>query len=306
MREEVVHAVDRVDLAIARGRGRRPGRRIRLRQVDARPPRRRPAAADRRRAPAGAAQVAGAACRAATRARQQLKMQMIFQDPYASLNPRMRVVDIVGEAPVAHGLIARARSRPSTWRSCSTRVGLDPTLDAPLPAPVLRRPARAHRHRARAGGEAGVPRLRRVGRGARRVDPGAGAEPVHASCARSSTSPISSSATTSAWSSTSRDRVVDHVPRPRRRSRADRGDLRRAPTTPTRRRCWPRCRAWIRAGKRTFVPIKGEIPSPLDPPPGCHFHPRCPHAMPRCRIEQPLLREIAPLHFSACHLNDGA
>src|SRR5512147_1899965 len=36
--------------------------------------------------------------------RQQLRMQMIFQDPYASLNPRMRVVDIVGEAPVAHGI----------------------------------------------------------------------------------------------------------------------------------------------------------------------------------------------------------
>jgi len=58
--------------------------------------------------------------------------------------------------------------------------------------------------------------------------------------------------------------------------------------------------------RKSFVSIKGEIPSPLDPPPGCHFHPRCPHAMPRCRIEQPHLREIAPLHFSACHLNDGA
>ena len=44
----------------------------------------------------------------AQRARQQLAMQMIFQDPYASLNPRMRVVDIVGEAPVVHGLIARS------------------------------------------------------------------------------------------------------------------------------------------------------------------------------------------------------
>ena len=57
--------------------------------------------------------------------------------------------------------------------------------------------------------------------------------------------------------------------------------------------------------KRKFVPVKGEIPSPIDPPPGCHFHPRCPHAVERCRVEQPALREIAPGRISACHLNDG-
>jgi peptide/nickel transport system ATP-binding protein len=57
-------------------------------------------------------------------------------------------------------------------------------------------------------------------------------------------------------------------------------------------------------GKRTFVPIKGEIPSPLDPPPGCHFHPRCPYTLPRCRVEAPALRELAPGRRSACHLND--
>jgi peptide/nickel transport system ATP-binding protein len=51
--------------------------------------------------------------------------------------------------------------------------------------------------------------------------------------------------------------------------------------------------------------IRGEIPSPLAPPPGCHFHPRCPHAMARCRIEAPALREVAPGWVSACHLNDG-
>jgi peptide/nickel transport system ATP-binding protein len=55
---------------------------------------------------------------------------------------------------------------------------------------------------------------------------------------------------------------------------------------------------------RDFAPIKGEIPSPINPPPGCHFHPRCPHAMERCRAEQPLLREVTPGHWSACHLND--
>jgi peptide/nickel transport system ATP-binding protein len=57
--------------------------------------------------------------------------------------------------------------------------------------------------------------------------------------------------------------------------------------------------------RKRFAAIRGEIPSPLAPPPGCHFHPRCPHAMPRCKIEAPLLREIAPGRFAACHLNDA-
>jgi len=60
----------------------------------------------------------------------------------------------------------------------------------------------------------------------------------------------------------------------------------------------------VQPGKRTFVPIKGEIPSPLDPPHGCHFHPRCPFAMDKCRERAPPLREIAPGHLSACFLND--
>src|SRR5204863_2412479 len=55
--------------------------------------------------------------------------------------------------------------------------------------------------------------------------------------------------------------------------------------------------------KRTFVPVKGEIPSPLDPPPGCHFHPRCPHAMPVCRERVPPLAHIATGRLSACWLN---
>ena len=56
--------------------------------------------------------------------------------------------------------------------------------------------------------------------------------------------------------------------------------------------------------RKTFAAIRGEIPSPLAPPPGCHFHPRCPYAMPRCKVERPELREIAPGRRSACHLND--
>jgi peptide/nickel transport system ATP-binding protein len=50
-----------------------------------------------------------------------------------------------------------------------------------------------------------------------------------------------------------------------------------------------------------FRPIAGEIPSPLAPPPGCHFHPRCPVAEPRCREERPELRGAAGRQ-AACHL----
>jgi peptide/nickel transport system ATP-binding protein len=53
-----------------------------------------------------------------------------------------------------------------------------------------------------------------------------------------------------------------------------------------------------------YTPIKGEIPSPLNPPTGCHFHPRCPHAMPVCAEQAPALRELSAGHWSACHLND--
>ncbi len=60
----------------------------------------------------------------------------------------------------------------------------------------------------------------------------------------------------------------------------------------------------IDARKRTYEPIKGEIPSPLAPPDGCHFHPRCPFATERCSRERPHLREIAPGRVSACYLND--
>ena len=48
--------------------------------------------------------------------------------------------------------------------------------------------------------------------------------------------------------------------------------------------------------------ITGEVPSALDPPSGCRFHPRCPHAMPRCASEAPVRKEIAPQHTVACHL----
>jgi oligopeptide/dipeptide ABC transporter, ATP-binding protein, C-terminal domain len=56
--------------------------------------------------------------------------------------------------------------------------------------------------------------------------------------------------------------------------------------------------------KKAEVKIKGEIPSPINPPPGCRFHPRCPYAFDRCKVEEPKLKEVEPGHFVACHLYD--
>ena len=54
--------------------------------------------------------------------------------------------------------------------------------------------------------------------------------------------------------------------------------------------------------KRARVPVEGEPPSPLSPPPGCHFHPRCVWAVDQCRTTSPALRMLSPEHLAACHL----
>jgi oligopeptide/dipeptide ABC transporter ATP-binding protein len=55
----------------------------------------------------------------------------------------------------------------------------------------------------------------------------------------------------------------------------------------------------VRRNKRI---LQGELPSPMNPPAGCHFHTRCPYAEERCRVETPPLRETRPGHVVACHL----
>ena len=54
--------------------------------------------------------------------------------------------------------------------------------------------------------------------------------------------------------------------------------------------------------KRQKRPLQGDVPSPINPPPGCHFHTRCPYAVARCKAESPALREVKPGQWVACHL----
>jgi oligopeptide/dipeptide ABC transporter ATP-binding protein len=56
--------------------------------------------------------------------------------------------------------------------------------------------------------------------------------------------------------------------------------------------------------RRQRLMIEGDVPSPINPPAGCRFHTRCPFAIGRCRTEEPALRELLPGHFVACHLRE--
>ena len=51
--------------------------------------------------------------------------------------------------------------------------------------------------------------------------------------------------------------------------------------------------------------LQGDVPSPIKPPSGCHFHTRCPYAFERCKMERPAMREVKPGHYAACHLREG-
>lgn len=59
------------------------------------------------------------------------------------------------------------------------------------------------------------------------------------------------------------------------------------------------------AAKRERVILRGEVPSPINPPSGCHFHTRCPYVFDRCRTEEPQLRSMGDGHMAACHLEEA-
>jgi peptide/nickel transport system ATP-binding protein len=60
-----------------------------------------------------------------------------------------------------------------------------------------------------------------------------------------------------------------------------------------------------RAAKKRII-LSGDVPSPISPPAGCRFHTRCPYAEARCRVEEPLMKQVSAGHYVACHLRTGA
>jgi peptide/nickel transport system ATP-binding protein len=232
----------------------------------------------------------------------KLRRQMIFQDPYASLNPRMKVADIVGEAPLVHGLMKRADFDDYVDEQMR-RAGLDPGFKRRYP----------HQFSGGQRQRIGIARALAVAPEFIVCDEAVAALDVSIQAQILNLFMRLRRELDLTYLFISHDLgVVEHL--------SDRVVImylgrvvEEAPTENIFRGAnHPYTRSLLdsvpRIGnrKRAFATVKGEIPSPLNPPAGCHFHPRCPLAFERCRHEVPKLREVGGLHRSACHLNDAA
>ncbi|MEQ3641813.1 MAG: oligopeptide/dipeptide ABC transporter ATP-binding protein [Paracoccus sp. (in: a-proteobacteria)] len=231
-----------------------------------------------------------------------LKIQMVFQDPMSSLNPRLQVRDIVGEAPRVHGIVPR-RDIPAYVERMLEQVGLDPSMGKRYP----------HQFSGGQRARVGIARALAVRPDFLVCDESVAALDVSIQAQVLNLFVQLRQDFDLTYLFVSHDLgVVEHISDRiavmylgRLVELGEAQDLIARPNHPYTQALVSEIPTF-ETGKKTYHAIKGEIPSPLNPPPGCHFHPRCPHAHDRCRLEVPALREVAPGRLSACHLNDQA
>jgi oligopeptide/dipeptide ABC transporter ATP-binding protein len=233
------------------------------------------------------------------------RMQIIFQDPYGSLNPRMTVRTALTEALTVHAGAAGSGERDTQLRSLLQRVGLRAEALERYPHEF----SGGQRQRIGIARALAVrPRFIVADEAVSALDLSIQAQIINLLMDLQDELGLS-------YLFIAHDlKVVEHVSHriavmylgrivelmPRERL----AEHTLHPYTKALRSAVPEIDPQRR---RLRILLHGDVPSPLDPPTGCAFHPRCPIAQPGlCDVERPVLRELAPRHFVACHLADRA
>jgi len=226
------------------------------------------------------------------------EMQMIFQDPFASLNPRMTLLDLVGEPLLVHGVKSR-KEREEHVGELLRRVGLRPEYMRRFP-------------HAFSGGE-----RQRIGIAralALRPRLVVADEPVSALDVSVQAQILNLLQDLQVefrltYLFVAHDlSVVRHISDRvavmyvgRMVELAETEEIFTAPKHPYTAALLSAVSEPDPRIRTRRIILEGEVANPASPPEGCYFHPRCPHAIDRCRSETPAWQEISPAHFVACH-----
>jgi peptide/nickel transport system ATP-binding protein len=227
------------------------------------------------------------------------RMQLIFQDPYASLNPRMTVRDIVGEPFAIHGL-AKGREREEKVLALLDLMGLS------------REAMERYPHEFSGGQRQRIGIARSI---AMRPDLVIADEPISALDVSIQAQIVNllvdlQRELNLTYVFIAHDlKIVEYISTRvavmylgKIVELADAADLYRRPRHPYTQALLSAVPVPDPDHKKTRIILQGDVPSPLAPPPGCAFHPRCPHAFERCRRETPPLYDLGNGHTASCFL----
>jgi oligopeptide/dipeptide ABC transporter ATP-binding protein len=226
--------------------------------------------------------------------------QMIFQDPYGSLDPRFAVQDIIGEALDLHGLAGSRGARTARAAGLLKDVGLDPSLALRFPHEL----SGGQRQRIGIARALAVePKFIVCDEPVSALDVSVQAQIVNLLRELQQTRGL-------AYLFISHDlAVVEHISHRaivmylgKFVETGPAKDVCRQPKHPYTQALLSAVPTIDPETKRQRIILSGELPSPIDPPSGCPFHPRCPIAEARCKVEVPPLRTLAEGRMVACHL----
>jgi peptide/nickel transport system ATP-binding protein len=227
-------------------------------------------------------------------------VQIIFQDPYSSLDPRMRVAETLEEGMAALGIGGGAPARQARVDTLLTEVGLSPEMKYRYPHEF----SGGQRQRIAIARALSVePQLIVCDEPTSALDVSVQAQILNLLKELQAAKGLAYLFIThniSVIEFLAHEVAVMYLGRIVERGTVD--EVLKAPRHPYTRALLSAVPTIDAARTREIIRLEGDLPSPVNPPPGCHFNPRCPHAMPQCREVYPGVSRFSQAHTAHCHL----